>query len=204
MTGSHEIAALSFWRRVWTSSSGSLDSRPMLYILGINFALQIANVFLRTVVGRSWSLAITVGIVVLMFAIFVVISHRRNPPPVIDFDEGVLRIGPEATPFAEVDEAAVAYNGMKGHDDLHLWFGGHRRRHAMVVLRGSRDALSAKDRTVLAAMVERSGIQLPAPKVDPYDPKGKFAWLDQRGYATKEQVLEAILHTPATGDVKRS
>ena len=107
MTGSHEIAALSFWRRVWTSPLANTDSRPLTYLVAISFGLQIISIFVRTAVGRSWALVISVSILLLALAAFVVIAHRRNPPPVIDFDEGVLRIGPEATPFAEVDEAAI-------------------------------------------------------------------------------------------------
>ena len=35
-------------------------------------------------------------------------------------------------------------------------------------------------------------------------PEGRFARRDQQGNATEERVLDAILHTPVTGDVKRS
>ena len=134
---------------------------------------------------------------------FLVVTALRNPPPVLDQNEGVLRIGSTSIPFAEVNEAFILHFALRRIDELYLGFGAHQGRHATVALRARRGALSESDRAVLAAMVERSSIQLPAPKPDPYDPQGKFSWLDQQGYATKEQVLEALLHTPATGDIKR-
>jgi len=202
MTGTHRLAALSFWRRVWSLSSSPAGSRVLLVILITNFAFGFINIVLREIVGRGWAVALIATVAVLALVGLAVSAHRRNPPPVIDFDRAVLGIGSEATPFTSVDEAVIVHDARKQRDDLMLWFGGHRRRHAVVVLRGS-GALGDHDREVLAAMVERSSIQLPSAKPDPYDPKGKFAWLDQQGYATKEQVLDAVLHTPTTGDIRR-
>jgi len=191
MTGSHEIGALSFWQRVWAAGSSKLGTGFFTTFIVLQVFLQFSNRFLWDIFG-VWAIAVLAAIYVVAIGGLVVIDHIRNPPPVIDFDAGVMRIGSESTPFGEITEAYVSPVVSKKRDDLYLAFGGHKRRHAMVALRARRGALSDGDRAVLAAMVERSDIHLPDVKFDRYDPNGKFAWIDQQGYSTKQDVLEVL------------
>jgi len=191
MTGSHEIGALSLWQRVWAAGSSRAGSGFFTIFVVLQLFLQFSNRFLWDIFG-AWAIAVLVAIYVLAVGVLVIVDRVRNPPPVIDFEAGVMRIGSEATPFGEITEASVAPVVTKKRDDLYLWFGGHKRWHAMVALRARRGALSEGDRTVLAAMVERSDIHLPEAKFDRYDPTGKFAWLDQQGYSSKNDVLKAL------------
>jgi len=204
MTGTHQLAALSFWRRLFGVSASPANTRLLSMILVVNLVAAFINIVLRDSIGKAGAAAVIVAVGLLALIVLGVFGWLRNPAPVIDFDAGVLRVASEATPFRDIDEAAIVHTAANKRDELSLWFGGHGRRHTMVVLRSGSDALSDHDRQVLASMVERSSVQLPAPKRDPYDPKGRFSWLDQQGYATKEQVLDAVLNTPATGDIMRT
>jgi len=203
MTGQHEIATLSFWQRLWAAASGRYGTGLLTTFIVLQLFLQFGNQLLWDWIG-AWAIAAVAAFYVVALGTLVVVGAIRNPSPVVDFDAGVLRIGSEETPFAEVTEAWVAHLPTARHDDLYLSIGGHRSRHAFLTLRGRRHTLNERDREVLAVMVERSGIHLPPTKPDPYDPTGKFAWLDQQGYLTKEQTVGALLRTPATGDVVRS
>ena len=191
MTGSHEIGALSFWQRVWTAGSSRTGSGLLTALIVIHLAFQFTNRILWEHFG-AWSIALLVAFYLVAIVVLVIVGRIRNPPPVIDFDAGVMRIGSEATPFGEITEASVAPVVTKKRDDLYLLFGGHKRRHAMVALRARRGALGLRDKEILAAMVERSDIHLPEAKFDKYDPTGKFAWMEQQGYASKDDVLKAL------------
>lgn len=199
MTGTHQLAGVSFWRALLGQLIGP---RVIAAILLFQLVVQLANHGQWSDPG-VWIPAAGLCLCVVGAVAFVLVSRARNPPPVLDLDAAELRIGSQTTQFAEVDEAFVFQIAIRRRDELYLRFGAHGRRHATVALRARRGALSESDREVLAAMVERSGIQLPAPRPDPYDPKGRFTWLDQQGWATKEQVLDAVLHTPASGDIRR-
>jgi hypothetical protein len=191
MKGSHEIGALTFRRSVQTAAASRTGSTYLTVFVVLQLFLHFTNSFLWEIFG-AWTIAVLVVFYLVVIAVLVVVDHIRNPPPIIDFDAGVMRIGSESTPFGESTEASLASVATKKRDDLYLWFGGHKRRHAMVALRAPRGALSARDREILAAMVERSDIHLPETKFDRYDPTGKFAWLDQQGYSSKDDVLKAL------------
>jgi len=200
-TGTHTLRGVSLSRRLL----GTTFLSPHLFAAVLLIGL-IAQVYR----GDSWDdfgfvvTVIALGVYGIGFGTFLIVTAVANPPAVIDLDADMVRIGPAAIPFADVNEAFLAHFALRGRDELYLRFGGHKRRHATVVLRARRGALSESDRVVLAAMVERSGIRLPAPQADPYDPKGTFRSLDQQGFVTREQVLDAVLHTPAAGDIRRA
>jgi len=191
MTGSHKIGALTFWQRVWTAGSSRTGSTLLIVFVALQLFLQFTNRFLWEAFG-AWSIALLVVFYIVAIGVLMLVGRIRNPSPVIDFDAGVMRIGSEATPFGDITEASLAPVTTKKRDDLYLLFGGHKRRHAMVALRARRGALGPRDKEILTAMVERSDIHLPEAKFDKYDPQGKFAWMEQQGYSSKDDVLKAL------------
>lgn len=203
MTGIHQLPALHFWRRSWARSTSNIGIDYIVLLFVVILAAQLSIRWLLATFG-VWSIVgiavfCVVGVVVLR-----VLRSLRYPPAVLDFDAGMLRNGSQSTLFAEIADACVLDTVSKRGDELYLWFGAPDRRHTLIPLRERGKVLSPSDREALAAMVERSSIQIPSTAPSPFDAKRGFAVIGGRHFATKAEVRGAVLHTTAGGDVARA
>jgi hypothetical protein len=154
--------------------------------------------------GFTAAVATVCGIVVTIVIVSLVLWYN-NPAPEINFDSGEFRLGRGVAPFDAVTEAQ--YFGIPGTRgvDWYLRFGAHVTPSATVVVRSSRLAeLTTEEREYVAELIRRSAIAIPPPKPDPYDPKGKFAWMDYPNHLTRDEAIEYVLHTPESGEPVRT
>lgn len=63
--------------------------------------------------------------------------------------------------------------------------------------------LTADERELVAEILRRSSVAVPVAPPDPYDPAGKFAFMDHPNSLTKNEAIEYVLHTPVSGEPVR-
>jgi hypothetical protein len=201
----------------WVVVPGTSFRRTML-----NSQASVARIFATRVVSwtvisgilfTNWAYDLwgftaavaTVAAIIVTFVIVVLLFWHRNPAPEINFDTGELRLGRSVAPFGAVTEAQ--FLGLPSADgvDWYLRFGAHVAPSATVVVRSSRlTELDADQRRVVAELIRRSAVAIPARIPDPYDPKGKFAWMDHPNHLTRDEAIEYVLHTPESGEPVRT
>ena len=64
--------------------------------------------------------------------------------------------------------------------------------------------LDDANRELVAEILRRSSVTIPPAAPDPYDPTGKFAWMDHPNNLNKEEAIEYVLHTPESGEPART
>jgi hypothetical protein len=168
----------------------------IVVVLASNWAYDLWG--FTAAVATAAAIIVTVVIAALLF-------WNRNPAPEINFDTHELRLGGSVAPFDAVTEAQFLGLPSAQGIDWYLRFGAHVTPSATVVVRSSRLAeLSTEEREYVAELIRRSAIAIPPPKPDPYDPKGKFAWMDYPNHLTRDEAIEYVLHTPESGEPVRT
>jgi hypothetical protein len=201
----------------WVVVPGASFKRTMLNSQS-SFAKIVARqvvtwTVLVVILGSSWAYDLwgftaaiaTVCAVIVTVAIAALLFWNRNPAPEINFDTGELRLGKSVAPFDAVTEAQFLALPSRDGTDWYLRFGAPIAPSATVVVRSSRLAeLDAAQRQVVAELFRRSAIAIPSAKPDPFDPKGKFAWMDHPNHLTRDEAIEYVLHTPESGEPART
>jgi hypothetical protein len=201
----------------WVTVPGTSFTRMMLNSQS-SFATTVARQVvtwsvLVVILASSWAYDLwgftaaiaTVCAIIVTIVIAALLFWHRNPAPEINFDTGELRLGSSVAPFDAVTEAQFFALPSHGSTDWYLRFGAHIAPSATVVVRSSRlTELDADERQVVAELLRRSAIAIPPAKPDPFDPKGKFAWMDHPNHLTRDEAIEYVLHTPESGEPVRT
>jgi hypothetical protein len=146
--------------------------------------------------------ALALALVVASVAVAAIVSGQR---PRVNFDTSQLRIGRTTTGFAELT-TAMSVGLPKGSTvdwALHLSRGS--TSPFVFAVRSSRaPELSDTDRELIAELLRRSSVALPAPTTDKDDPSGNFAWMDHPNHLSRDEAIEWVLHTPKSGEPVRA
>jgi hypothetical protein len=200
-----EVAPPSLSELALAAFGSPIGRMTLRVILWVEAAVLVGTHLVPEGIPWWWTLLIALATDALIVAITVYVRAVRNPPPRLDFDRSELRIGADTTPFADIDTAVVVADLVGPSFDLALDVGATDHRHARFILRSpSRRELIPVEREAVAAMIALSGIRVPDPKPDPYDPTGKFSWMDYPNHRSKDAAIELVLHTPETGSAERT
>jgi hypothetical protein len=154
--------------------------------------------------GFTAAVAVVCAIIVTL-VIGALLVWRRNPSPEINLDTGELRVGRSVVSFDGVTEAQYLGLPSRSGIDWYLRFGAHVTPSAVVVVRSLRlPEATSEEREIVAEMLRRSHVAIPVAPPDPYDPKGKFAWMDHPNNLTLEEAIQYLLHTPESGEPERT
>jgi len=202
LSGTHEIVT-----RPWAgqASSARPRSRPAFALVAIGVPLATFGAYLAYVAlhpGPIPSAAILIA-TMTMLSSFVLpdqiatwLGRFRYRNPIIDFDSGTMRIGPDITSFDEIDRAWTVAHEPRRPDDLYLFISGTGHRQARIRIRDANgDLLNEPVRALLWQLVERASIEVRAPSPDRWDPKRKFVSPGEPDYLTKERALALLAPT---------
>ena len=193
----------SFWRSVFGGTPFSASRRAVVGTIGLYAGVSAVIVFapenltMAAVVVIYSTVLIAVGIVAL-------VSYLRNPAPEANFATDELRLGKRTIAFAEITEAAFVTVPRRKGIDASLVFGAPIAPRVVVSVASAKSAvLTAAERELVAEILRRSSVAIPVAPPDPYDPTGRFAYMDHPNSLTKNEAIEYVLHTPASGEPVR-
>jgi len=198
------VTGASLWRLLWSAPTRPAGSGFLLGLVGVQLAIQFA---LRVVHFELGDAAYVIALAVLVLAVVAafLFASSRNQTPSLNFDESLIRVGRKTYRFDEVTDAAFLTQPHRSGASSFLLFGrGPLTAHALVCVRSDREPeISERDRELVAEVPRRASIVIPASKPDPYDPTGKFAWMDRPNSLTRDEAVEYVLHTPLDGQPVR-
>ena len=193
----------SFWRSVFGGTAASTSRRGLIAALGLYSAVYAVvtwapeDVSVTVIVFAYSTIAIAVGVVSL-------VGYLRNRAPEANFDTDQLRLGKRTIAFADITEAAYLAMPRRRGVDGSLVFGQRVSPRVVVTLAsGTSAVLTADERELVAEILRRSSVAVPVAPPDPYDPAGKFAFMDHPNSLTKNEAIEYVLHTPVSGEPVR-
>jgi hypothetical protein len=203
--GGWAIVSGTSLRRVLMGPGSGLGRLAIAEAAWITLVLvTLATGWVPDLYGSTVALAVACGIVVAA-ALVALHLWRRSPPIEIDTETGTLRIGRSVATADRVTQALFV--GLPGADgtDWYLAFGASVAPIAAVLVRSSsRPEITLDERRIVAELLRRSSVAIPESKPDPYDPKGRFAGLDHRNNLTRDEAIEYVLQTPASGEPVRT
>jgi hypothetical protein len=198
-----KFAGASFWRSVFGGSAVSTTRQAFIAAFGLYAGVYAVVTFTpedlapAVFVFAFSTIAIAVGIVAL-------VGYLRNPQPEANFDTDELRIGKRTIPFADITEAAYFAVVRRRRVDSHLVFGARVSPRVIVTVAAEKGpVLDPAGRELVAEILRRSSVAIPVAAPDPYDPTGKFAYMDHPNSLTKSEAIEYVLHTPESGEPNR-
>jgi hypothetical protein len=198
------ITGASWWHRfragAGTPAANRLFGWMIALQIGVHFGLRFASD------AYGWIGAAAFLVVLLLLAVAVILVAPGSSRPSLNFDTGHLRIGRHTTAFDEITQAAYFSVPTRRHRDSYISVGrGDLASTATICVRSTRGlAIAESDRELVAEMLRRSAVEIPQPRPDPFDPKGKFAWMDHPNHLTRDEAIEYVLHTPASGEPTRT
>jgi len=199
------VSGASLWRLLWAAPTRPAGTSFLLALVGVQLALQFG---LRVVHVELGDLGFVIALVVLALGVVaaMLFAASRSQTPGLNFDESVVRVGRRTYRFDEVTNAAFLMVPHRTGSSSYLLFGrGAPAAHALVCVRSDREPeITAEERELVAEALRLTNIAIPASKPDPYDPTGKFAWMDRPNSLTRDEAVEYVLHTPADGIPVRS
>jgi hypothetical protein len=135
----------------------------------------------------------------------VVLLAPANRLPAVNLDEGLLRVGRRSIAFEAITDATFFALARRGGTESYLYLGDGAKTTATVCVRSTRGpSMDDHDRQLVAEVLRRSSARLPEPKHDPYDPHGRFAWMDHANRLDRDEAIEYVLHTPESGEPVRT
>jgi hypothetical protein len=202
------LGALSLRKRILLASFTRSGAWIWVLFIGLQFFVGFLDD-----IAEQYGIAIFIVTLVLaasVILVLAVITERRNPQPEVNLAAGSMRVGREVTAFVDITDAtwlalppAVAGKPSRRTEAYLLLSGGPHRRAPFCLLSPRAIALDESDRAILVELLRASSIRLPPAEPDPYDPKGRFAHLDQRAHLTRDEAIGYVLDTPPTGEPVR-
>jgi len=210
LSGTHEIVD-----RWWVGQARGTRKQSRLAVFAHASAIplfSLGGVTVNIVVTGGWAppaplllgFGLAAGIYMLLLATLMLRGRLLYRNPVVDFDAATVTIGPDVTPFTEINRAWMIETEERKGTDIHFFIGGTGHRIARVLLRSAAGALiSNENRNTLSELVERSNVEMPDLPTDRWDPKRKFVASGEARFLTKKQAIEVLSRAPASGDVVR-
>ena len=199
------VTGASLWRLLWSAPTRPAGLSFLLGLLWVQIAVQFVFLVALPEIGDVSYAVAFVAFALAIIAAYVFAASRSQTPS-INFDESLVRVGRKTYRFDEVTNASFLTLVHRGETTGYLLFGrGALATHALVCVRSNREPeISERDRELVAEVLRRASVVIPEPKPDPYDPTGKFAWMDRPNSLTRDEAVEYVLHTPADGMPVRS
>jgi len=148
-----------------------------------------ASLFIRIASG--------VGILLVVFVIFLLVQGRRAPRPFVNFDTDELRFGGRTVPITDLVWAQLIVVEGRKRRTVTLTFGTASKIEARFRLVGTGGrTLDAGTARLVAAVLGRSSIAMP---VDRYDPKGRFAKTNFPTHLTRDEAIGVVVAPPVRG-----
>ncbi|GAB2451804.1 hypothetical protein HD599_002491 [Conyzicola lurida] len=146
--------------------------------------------------------ALVLAVVVAAVSVALIVAAQR---PRLNFDTSQLRVGRKTIGFADLTTAMSVGLPRGTTTDWSLQIGRGSAAPLLFTVRSTRDPeLSDSDRELVAELLRRSSVALPAPKSDRDDPTGKFAWMDHPNHLSRDEAIEWVLNTPESGEPVRA
>jgi hypothetical protein len=146
------------------------------------------------------ALVIAAAIMAAFGLVLLLVIRAMDRRVAIDLDGKRLRVGRTVVPFDEVDTANVVYPTRDGSQALSIRF-GHRhnphRRATVMLLRGTREVLSADAKRILLAALAECPIVRPQ---SPYDPTGRYASANFPGTLDRQGAIAVVQDPPRAGE----
>ena len=188
--------------------SATPTGKLSLWVFVILFALQfVGRVVLQWISDAAGVTGVVVFVAVCLLAAVGAYLYATSGAswPFVNLDEGLLRRRGRVTPFAELTDATYSAVPHRGHVDSYLGFGTSLETAAFVCVRSPHiPELDETERALVAELLRRSSVRVPESAPDPYDPKGKFAWMDHPNNLSRDEAIEYVLHTPGSGEPRRT
>jgi hypothetical protein len=190
---------------LWSSTpSGKLSLWVFAIFLGLQFTGRVVLQWISDVAGFTGVVVVVAACVLAAVSAYLYATSGASWPAV-NLDEGLLRRGRRVIPFAELTDATYAVVPHRGHVDSYLGFGTSIETAAFVCVRSPHlPELDETERNIVAEMLRRSSVRVPEAARDPYDPKGKFAWMDHPNNLSRDEAVDYVLHTPESGQPRRT
>jgi len=190
---------------LWSATpTGKLSVWVFAIFLGLQFVGRVVLQWISDVAGVT-GVVVVVAVCVLAVVSGYLYATSGASWPAVDLEAGLLRHGRRITPFADITDATYAVVPHRGHVDGYLGFGTSIETAAFVCVRSPHLAeLDENERAVVAEMLRRSSVRVPEAARDPYDPKGKFAWMDHPNNLSRDEAVDYVLHTPDSGEPRRT
>ncbi len=148
-----------------------------------------------------WIAGAMLAISIAALAVALAVARRRQRPPWVARDGAALRHGALDVPAAEIDAASLAvvpWQADATERSLRIVLTARGKRRGSVALRKrGRLVLTDGQTAALAALVERSSIELPR---DSSDPKGRFSRSSYPLHLTKEDAVAVVREPPGDGE----
>ncbi|GMA28905.1 hypothetical protein [Arenivirga flava] len=189
------LPRLRFWGR-FLSLHG--DSVASLLLVASPLILQLVLWGIRAVTEPSLWTTLLIALLGATFFSSILAAFLVQPTVRIRSDGGAWRVRRRVHSPEEIDRAVQ--HARDDHDQLWLALGDRRRiRFSVPVPTRAEPQLDARQLAAVIALVERAPIELPPPKQDPWDPKGRFAHLDRQGFLDAADAAQLLRDPPATG-----
>jgi hypothetical protein len=190
---------------LWSASpSGKLSLWVFAIFLGLQFVGRVVLQWISDVAGVT-GVVVVVAVCVLAATSAYLYATSGASWPAVDLEAGLLRHGRRIIPFADITDATYAAVPHRGHVDSYLGFGPSVETAAFVCVRSPHlPELDETERDIVAEMLRRSSVRVPKAARDPYDPKGKFAWMDHPNNLSRDEAVDYVLHTPDSGEPRRT
>jgi hypothetical protein len=202
-TGWVTIRGTSFSQRLRASAGSPTVGAFFGWMILIQVLIQVG---LRSALDEFGWFGV-VGVLVLVTAALcaVVLLAPANRLPAANLVEGLLRVGRRSIPFEAITDATFLTIARRGGTESYLYLGDGAKTTATVCVRSDRGpSIPDRDRELVAEVLRRSSVRLPEPRHDPYDPHGRFAWMDHANCLTRDDAIEYVLHTPESGEPVRT
>ncbi|WP_411699294.1 hypothetical protein [Conyzicola sp.] len=200
-----KITGASLWHLIWSSPTRPTGNNFLLTLVFFQIGLQVG---LRVVQFELGDTAFAIALVVLTLGIVAALlfAASRSQTPSLNFDESAVRVGRATYRFDEVtDSTFLIVPHRKGSSSFLLFGTGKLATSAIVCVRSQREPeLTDSEREFVAEVLRRTNIVVPQPKPDPYDPTGRFGWMDHPNSLSKDEAIEFVLHTPESGEPVRT
>lgn len=189
------LPRLRFWGRLLSLYG---DSTASMLLVTSPLILQVVLWGVRAVTEPSLWTNLFIALLGIAFLSTILAAFLVQPTVRIRSDGRAWRVRRRVRSPEEIDRAVQ--HARDGRDQLWLALGDRRRiRFSVPVPTRAEPQLDERQLDAVIALVERAPIELPPPKQDPWDPKGRFAHLDRQGFLDAADAVQLLRDPPATG-----
>ena len=200
-----KITGASLWRLLWSAPFQPAGYSFLVTLVFLQLGMQLG---LRIVDFQLGDTAFVIAFVLLALGVIAaaLFAASRSQTPSLNFDESLVRVARTTYRFDEITDAAYLTVAHRSGSSSFLLFGtGKLTTSALVCVRSQREPeITAPERELVAEVLRRAKITIPQSPPDPYDPKGKFAWMDHPNNLSRDEAIEYVLHTPPSGEPVRT